>query len=74
MVINVGESGGGVIVQDVAPLGDPEMLWINPSEGGVAYYYTGDKWKKVAPTIYISADFPNDNDGQNGDLWIRYQQ
>ena len=56
MVLNVADYGGGVIVQDTAPTGDASMLWINSSEGGTAYYYTGTQWKKVAPTIYISGD------------------
>lgn len=42
--VMIESAGGGTVVSDTAPPGDPSMLWFDTSAGGVAKYWDGTSW------------------------------
>ena len=55
MIINVGDSGGGVIVwnknehDNTEPVGDETIIWVDTTSGyPIPKYWNGQEWKPVA--------------------------
>ena len=68
MIINVGEGGGGVIVQNTAPTGDSTMIWIDTGNNGRAKYWNGSAWVEIHDgRVIVQSSTPT---GDSTCMWI----